>query len=170
MDTQFKQAQFIQEQRKKLNLTQEYLADELKITRPTYKQIELGKRALTIPEAERLAEIFHIPLINFLKGKEEAKPTIKIEVEKESVKKAENEIRISIPQEKVDKFKEVLLYILKTVGGKPNIGMTVLYKLLYFIDFDYYEKHEEQLMGLTYIKNQFGPTPPIFEQVIDGLK
>jgi len=31
--------------------------------------------------------------------------------------------------------------------------MTVLYKILYFIDFDYYEKYEEQLMGALYIKN-----------------
>ena len=53
------------------------------------------------------------------------------------------------------KFKEVLLYILEKVGSKPNVGMTVLYKLLYFIDFDYYEKFEEQLLGATYIKNHF---------------
>ena len=35
--------------------------------------------------------------------------------------------------------------------------MTVLYKLLYFIDFDYYEKFEEQLVGATYIKNHLDP-------------
>ena len=54
-------------------------------------------------------------------------------------------MRINVPQKNFQKFKEVLIYILNSVGAKPNIGETVIYKLLYFIDFDYYEKHEEQL-------------------------
>jgi uncharacterized phage-associated protein len=48
--------------------------------------------------------------------------------------------------------------------------MTVLYKLLYFIDFDYYEKYEKQLMGLTYIKNTHGPTPREFVSVVKRMK
>lgn len=55
------------------------------------------------------------------------------------------------------------------MGGKANVGMTVIYKLLYFIDFDYYEKYEDQLMGLKYIKNHFGPTPIIFEKIIQDM-
>ena len=48
--------------------------------------------------------------------------------------------------------------------------MTVLYKLLYFIDFDYYEKFEDQLVGATYIKNHFGPTPVEFKKIVDSLQ
>jgi uncharacterized phage-associated protein len=59
---------------------------------------------------------------------------------------------------------------LEKVGGKPNVGMTVLYKLLYFIDFNYYEKYEEQLMGLTYIKNHHGPTPKEFIKIVEQMK
>ncbi|MDD4141558.1 MAG: hypothetical protein PHR20_02025 [Bacteroidales bacterium] len=33
----------------------------------------------------------------------------------------------------------VLLYILERCSGKTNVGKTVLYKLLYFSDFNYYE-------------------------------
>ena len=62
------------------------------------------------------------------------------------------------------------MYILEKVGNRPNVGMTVLYKLLYFIDFDYYEKYEEQLMGLTYIKNHHGPTPKEFIKVVEQMK
>ena len=54
-------------------------------------------------------------------------------------------------------------------GAKSNVGETVLYKLLYFIDFDFYEKYEEQLMGLTYIKNTHGPTPREFKLVVDEM-
>ncbi|MDB9741391.1 Panacea domain-containing protein [Akkermansiaceae bacterium] len=78
-------------------------------------------------------------------------------------------VRINIPQKNIEKFKQVLLYLLQKVGARPNVGQTVLYKLLYFIDFDYYEKHEEQLMGLTYIKNTYGPTPREFKAVVDEM-
>lgn len=82
----------------------------------------------------------------------------------------EQEIRIDIPQENISKFKQVLLYILNKVGAKPNVGQTVIYKLLYFIDFDYYEIFEEQLMGLKYIKNNYGPTPIDFAKLIQEME
>jgi transcriptional regulator with XRE-family HTH domain len=162
-------SEFIQKLRKKHNLTQEFLASKIGLSRPTYMLIEQGKRDLTITEAKKLAKIFGISFINFIQGKKDAKTTIKIEREEKKVKKKEDEIRISIPQEKLDKFHEILLYILKKVGEKPNVGMTVLYKLLYFIDFDYYEKYEEQLMGLVFLKNNHGPTPLLFKKLIKDM-
>jgi uncharacterized phage-associated protein len=78
-------------------------------------------------------------------------------------------MRINIPQKNLRKFKEVLIYILNKVGAKPAIGETVIYKLLYFIDFDYYEKYEEQLMGATYLKNKYGPTPLEFRKIVDQM-
>ena len=129
---------FIQQQRAKRDMTQEYLASELGISRPTYMQIEHGERELTIPEAKKLAALFDMSLENFLAEKDvELKVTI-TKVKKKVAQKTKEEIRISVPQEKAEKFEQVLLYILSKIGGKPNIGQTVLYKLLYFIDFDYY--------------------------------
>jgi len=55
------------------------------------------------------------------------------------------------------------------VGSKPNIGETVIYKLLYFLDFDYYEKYEEQLIGASYIKNRYGPTPVEFIKIVETM-
>jgi hypothetical protein len=49
------------------------------------------------------------------------------------------------------------------------VGETVIYKLLYFIDFDYYEKYEEQLVGATYIKKPFGPAPAEFKDIVQGM-
>ena len=161
---------FILEQRKKHSLTQEFLASKIGVSRPTYVQIEQGERDITITEAKKLAEFFDIPFENFLKGKEDAKTIVKIEGKKKQKQEAEDEIRISIPQEKAEKFEQTLLYILAKIGGKPNIGQTVLYKLLYFIDFDYYEKFENQLIGATYIKNHYGPTPVMFAKIIDALE
>ena len=66
-----------------------------------------------------------------------------------------NSLRVDVPLMNVVKFKEVLLYILSKIGAKPNVGQTVIYKLLYFIDFDFYELYEEQILGLRYIKNTY---------------
>ena len=159
---------FILRLRKKHNLTQEFLASELGMSRPTFDKIERGESDLTIPQAQKIAAILGVSFADLVQGKE---TVVVAEIEKSPLRhKGEaTEIRISVPQQKVDKFKEVLKYVLKKVGGKPNVGMTVLYKLLYFIDFDYYEKYEDQLMGLTYLKNQYGPTPLLFEDLIDEM-
>ena len=85
-------------------------------------------------------------------------------------KHEKNNIRINIPKVNIEKFKEVLLYILGKVGAQPNIGETVLYKLLYFIDFDFYEKYEEHLIGARYIKNYYGPTPVEFSKIISIME
>ena len=79
-------------------------------------------------------------------------------------------MEIRVEEKHMDKFKDVLLYILEKVGAKPNVGETVIYKLLYFIDFDYYEKYEENLIGATYIKNHHGPTPVEFKTIVEEME
>jgi len=155
--------------RQKDKFSQEYIARKLGMSRPTYMQIESGKRELTIPEAKKLANIFGLSLEDFLS--ERTSKQTKVILENETVKKnKEDDIRIVMPRVNVEKFKEVLLYILGKVGAKPNIGETVLYKLLYFIDFDFYEKFEEQLTGARYIKNHYGPTPVAFQKIVEEME
>lgn len=159
---------FVRKQREKNNVTQEFLASELNISRPTYIQIELGKRDLTIPEAKKLASIFGLSLNDFLEERE-IPITVITKQEKKQPTNKKNEIRINVPQKNLEKFKEILLYILSKIGGNPNVGETVLYKILYFIDFDYYEKYEEQLIGATYTKNHYGPTPIEFKYIVKEM-
>ena len=134
--------------RRSIGMSQSDFANRLGISRPTLIKIEKGERKITIAEKGKIEEIFGLA----------------------DIEKNNSDIRINIPQKRLDKFKEVLLYVLEKTAGKPNVGMTVLYKLLYFIDFDYYEKYEEQLMGLTYFKNHHGPTPREFMSVVDEMK
>jgi len=168
--------QKIKKLRKKYEFSQERVARELGMSRPTYMQIEKGARELTITEARELASIFSMSFENFIADKKSVKsPFAKAtedvpRFEKEKKKQAKPEIRINVPQQNLKKFKEVFLYILEKVGAKPNIGETAIYKLLYFIDFDYYEKFEEQLIGAKYIKNHYGPTPVEFKDIIQGMK
>jgi len=157
---------FVKQQRAKHNITQEYLASELSISRPTYMLIERGERELTISEAKKLSAIFDMSLESFLTKKEPRRDVI---IEKKSIKKSED-LQIRVTEKNLDKFKQVLLYVLCKVGSKPNIGETVLHKLLYFIDFDYYEKFEENLMGATYIKNHHGPTSVELGSIINEMQ
>lgn len=161
-------SQFIMQLRKQNGLTQAFVAEKLNMSRPTYIQFENGDGDLTISEAKQLAVLFNMTLNDLLNEKQD-RISFEIIKDKNIVKKEKTEIRISVPQQQISKFKQILLYILKKVGGKPNVGMTVVYKLLYFIDFDYYEKYEVQLIGLKYIKNHFGPTPVVFEKIIQEM-
>jgi transcriptional regulator with XRE-family HTH domain len=160
---------FIKELRKKTNYSQEYISKKLGISRPTYIQIEKGERELSLKESKILCDLYGISFENLISGKFEEKTRLKFEKENKSKKKSSPDIRISVPRKNIRKFKEVLLYILEKVGAKPNIGETVIYKLLYFIDFDYYEKYEEQIIGATYIKNKYGPTPVEFIKIINEM-
>ncbi|MCB1196723.1 SocA family protein, partial [bacterium] len=45
----------------------------------------------------------------------------------------------------------------------------VIYKLLYFMDFDFYEKYEEHFIGARYQKNHYGPTPMEFKIIIEEM-
>jgi len=159
---------FIQKLRKNNNYSQQYLAGQLGISRPTYLQIEKGERELTISEAQKLASIFSMSLKDLLNNHDK-KTKVGFEKKGKTKKITKPEMRIIISQANVKKFKEVFLYILEKVGARPNIGETALYKLLYFIDFDYYEKFEEQLIGAKYIKNHFGPTPIGFKKIADQM-
>ncbi len=160
---------FLKKLRQEHGISQEFLAKKIGVSRPTYVQIESGAHKMLVEEAQKLAHFFGLSLEDFIAGKNIILP--KVELEKpEKPKMQKTEVRISIPQEKVEKFKEVLLYILERIGARPNIGEAVVCKLMYFIDFDFYEKFEEQLIGAKYIKNHFGPTPVAFPEIVAQME
>lgn len=161
---------FLKRLRKKHNLSQEFLAKKIGVSRPTYSQIESGARDMSVKEAQKLAQFFELSLEDFLMGKDIPIQKVELKKSKKDTQNRKAEMRVSIPQEKVEKFKEVLLYILERIGARPNIGEAVVCKLMYFIDFDYYEKFEKQLVGATYIKNHFGPTPVAFPDIVKEME
>jgi len=156
----------IKKMREGAGMTQQILSMKLGVGRATLSQIENGERKITASELVKLSKIFDVStdvLLEISKGPEV--------ILREKIKKVKlsPQMRINVPQKNLEKFKEVLLYILNKIGSKPNIGETVIYKLLYFIDFNFYEKYEEQLIGATYIKNLYGPTPIEFKKIIDRM-
>lgn len=143
--------------REACELSQEELAKHVGLHRVALTQIENAQREINAEELVRFSRVFQISTDILLDLQKDIE--VILEEKKAGKNKQVPEMRISVPEIKVDKFKEVLLYILNHVGSRPNVGETVIWKLLYFVDFDFYEKYEEHLIGATYIKNKFGPTP-----------
>jgi len=148
--------QRLSELRKVKGLSQVDLAKRVKISRPSLAQIELGNRSVDVLELQKLSMVLEFSLDDFMSKDFSASKALEVKEEKKARKIEE---RISVPTLKVKKFKNVLLYILERCAGKPNIGETVLYKLLYFSDFNYYELYEEHLTGAKYRKLPYGPVP-----------
>ncbi len=160
----------IKELRERNGYSQEFMAQKLGISRPTYVQFEKGEWEPNLRQLSILSDTFQIAVESLIDGMFESQ-SIMVTLPKKMDKKIQRQgMRINVPQKNLNKFKEVLLYVLEKVGAKPNVGETVLYKLLYFIDFDYYERYEEQLIGATYIKNQHGPTPVEFKKIVEDME
>ncbi len=158
--------QRITELRKMKGLSQEDLAKSVKISRPSLTQIELGNRSVDILELQKLSLILEFSFDDFMAKDFSASQEFESKEEKGAKKKEE---RISVPTLQVSKFKNVLLYILERCAGKPNVGETVLYKLLYFSDFNYYELYEEHLTGAKYRKLPYGPVPQRLDTIIGQM-
>ena len=144
--------------RKELGLSQSDVGAVLGVSRPTYLSIEKGERKPTVEQEAALASLFdvsHGTVTKHLVEPAAVTDTVYIK---------------QVPQENIEKFEQVLLYVVSKVGSRPNIGQTALYKLLYFIDFDYYEKYQEYLVGATYIKNTHGPSPVSFAKITRNLE
>jgi len=163
-----KLGQRIKELRERDGITQAELAQKLGVSRPTVSQIEAGETRVSTDDLLKLSGLFNLGVESLL-GLEKEPEVILPKGITTRRRKIKPQIRISVPQKNLEKFREVLLYILNKVGSKPNVGETVIYKLLYFIDFDYYELYEEQLIGATYQKNKHGPTPVEFKKIVDKM-
>ena len=130
-------------------ISQEQLAKSLDIPRPSISQIENSERDISFAEINKILEVFQISydvLMDLIKPKAKA-------IKAPTQQKNKN-IKFSS-----DKFKQLFLYVLEKCGSKPNVGETVLYKLLYFCDFNYFELYEKPLTGMKYRKMQYGPVP-----------
>lgn len=142
--------------RKMKGLSQEDLAYGMELSRSALARIETGHRTISALELDSIARILGFPLEEFFStdvGGDAASalnPT-------------------GSASSNPAKLRTVLLYLLEHCAGKPNVGETVLYKMLYFLDFNYYERYQEYLTGMKYRKLPYGPVPLFIDQFINGL-
>ncbi len=143
-------------------ISQDQLAQSLDIPRSSVSQIENGGRELSFNEFQKVLTLFEVSFEEFIAH---GKP-----IEQE-IPKRKDSINKKIKLDS-NKFKQLFLYILEKCGSKPNVGETVLYKLLYFCDFNYFELYEKSLTGMKYKKMKFGPIPDqtLFNPIIKEMR
>ena len=122
--------------RKAKGLSQNDLAKSISISRPSLVQIELGKRSVDVFEMQLLASVLGFSMDEFLSANfmTTAEPEVAY-----FTKNTKHKERVSIPNFDFLKFKNTLLYIIEKTAGKVNINESILFKILYLIDFNNYE-------------------------------
>jgi len=136
--------------RKEHKWTQDQVADMLGISRVTYNILENGKTSRE-PYIEKLQDIFDV---SFSAMQDKNKPKINHKLDKNTY----------------EKTKKLMLYILSKTSQLPNVWKTVLYKILYFCEFDRYELTGQRLTGLNFVKLPKWPAPAWFDSAIKKME
>lgn len=139
----------IKKLRKKYNWTQDQVADMLWISRVTYNLLENWKTPRD-PYIEQFQDIFDVSFSALWWNK-----TIKYK---------------TLNSKSYKKVKNLILYILSKTSSLPNVWKTVIYKILYFCEFDRYELTWKRLTWLDFVKLPKWPAPENFDFIINKME
>lgn len=135
--------EFVRENRRARDISQAEMAEKLGISRASYIAVEQGKRELSLNEAQKIADMFGIPLENLKQGM------------------AQN----------YEKYKQMILAYLRCAADSDGkITKTKLAKLLYLADFAWFYGKLESMSGMQYRKNHYGPVPDMYFRALDELE
>lgn len=67
------------------------------------------------------------------------------------------------------KYRNAILYFANKVGSGSVWGRKKMYKLFYYLDFDFFEKYERPITGDVYHKLQMGPAPSYLDAIAEDL-
>lgn len=130
--------------------TQGQLADYLGVSRPTYINIELGRKIPSISQAKTLAKILSLDL--------------------EEIFESAN-LRFSSPTNFLDQIQKHKQFIIDCLYFyEYEISKSKLVKLIFLIDLDNFSKYGRPITNFTYIKYKNKPTADAFFAVIDDLE
>lgn len=139
--------------RKATGVSQEELAKELGMSRPTLVAVEKGERDLTVTELKTLAKLFDIPLEILLDD------TL-VPYEKVAAR--------DFGEKAFQKFLHLVLLCIKYgADDDGKITKTKLAKLVYLSDFASYYKFLKPISGLQYHKLAQGPVAIEFFDILD---
>ena len=141
--------------RKKARLSQDDVARALNMTRPAYKQLEVAEREPSVAELKNISELFGQRVEDLIGGNMSIKP----ELDGEPLASGLNKM----------KYRGLILYLAQKVGAQPNVGETVLYKLLYFTETLSLVRLNRLIAGEKFIKRQYGPVPQSFRAVTNDM-
>ncbi|MCL2044959.1 MAG: DUF4065 domain-containing protein [Oscillospiraceae bacterium] len=132
--------------------TQEQVAHAIGVSRPTYINIEAGKKDLTIRQAEALSSMLRISFDDILGI-------------------ADGTSAFSDIIKSTEKYKQMILNALKHgADDDGKITKTKLAKLVYLADFIWYYLNSSPMSGMTYRKLQRGPVADVYFRALDELE
>lgn len=67
------------------------------------------------------------------------------------------------------KYKSVILYFANIIRN-GTLGKVKLMKLMYFLDFDFFEKYGKSVTGDRYVRMPLGPVPENAEKIINEMR
>ena len=145
------------------------MANILEISRTSYLAIEKGKRDVGLIEIQKIAAAFQMHLEVLIHG------GIGSELQYITREKTTRVEEVIEPYEKSElvfkkqKSKAVVLYIIESCARIPHGVETVIPKLMYLMDFAYFENYESYLSTCIYKKLPFGPIPEEWGEILDEL-
>ena len=132
--------------------TQEQVAHAIGVSRPTYINIEAGKKELTVRQAEALASMLRIGMDDILGT-------------------ADGSSVFSDVIKSTEKYKQIILNSLKYGAGEDGkITKTKLAKLVYLADFIWYYLNSSPMSGMTYRKLPRGPLADVYFRALDEME
>lgn len=133
--------------------SQEEVAHALGISRPTYANIEAGKKELTVSQAETLSSMLRVGIDDILGIPDGTSAFSDI---------------IAL----TDKYKQIILNAIQ-YGADPSDGKitkTKLAKLVYLADFIWCYENSEPMSGATYRKFPRGPVSETYFRALDEME
>jgi transcriptional regulator with XRE-family HTH domain len=146
------------ELRKASGLSQDDVARAVGISRPAYKQIETGVREPSMTEINSLSELLGVR-VEDLTSTSPLRKTILASTNWDGIEQGVDKI----------KYKNLMLYLASRVGASPNVGETVFYKLIYFIETLAYLRFGKTITGERFRKLQYGPVPASFIAITEEM-
>ena len=139
-----KYAPLIKSLRIQRGFSQAVVAEKLALSRQSYMAIERGTRELSLPEAERVCDLYGISIEELLSA--------------------------AIPQ--YVKYKQMVLACLQASVSERDgrVPKTKLAKLLYLADFAWYYKKLESMSGMQYLRRAYGPVPDPYFRALAELE
>jgi len=145
------------------------MANILEISRTSYLAIEQGKRDVGLIEIQKIAAAFQMHLEVLLHGGISSELRYTVREKTTIVEDVVGQYEKSELIYSKLKFKAVVLYIIESCARIPHTLETVIPKLMYLMDFAYFENYECFLSTSTYKKLPFGPMPEEFGEILDDL-
>ncbi len=132
--------------------TQEQVANALGISRPTYINIEAGKKELTVSQAEALSSMLRVGIDDILGASDGA-------------------AAFSDVISSTDKYKQIISNSIHSGSDSDGkITKTKLAKLVYLADFIWYYENSRPMSGMTYRKLPRGPVADVYFRALDELE